>query len=36
MKVRLSQMMNSFFALHDYHIYFYNYELIEVKMKKKK
>ena len=36
MKVRLSRMMNSFSALHDYHIHFYNYELIETEMKKKK
>ena len=29
-------MMSSSSALHDYHIYFYNYELIEAEMKKKK
>ena len=35
MKIRLSRMINSFSAFHDYHIHFYNYELIEAKMKKK-
>ena len=35
-KVRLSQMMSSFFAFYNYHIYFYNYELTEAEIKKKK
>ena len=36
MKVRLSRVMSSFSAFHDYHIHSYNYELIEAEMKKKK